>query len=159
MSIALKSFSLTTLAKLAVILPTVIVFSGCGAGGPPKAEVYPVSGTVSGGSGDLTGCRVTFNPADPSGLSSSGVIGADGKYTLEATDGRSGCAAGKYKVTFAASQEAAKAAMMKAMSSGRPGQGGPPKVESPFPPKLMDFQQTDQIVDVKPESNTFDFAI
>ncbi len=159
MSIALRSYSLTSLAKLAVILPAVVLFSGCGAGGPAKAAVYPVSGTVTGGSGDLTGCRVTFNPADPSGLSSSGLIGSDGKYTLEATDGRPGCAEGKYKVTFAASQEASKAAMMKAMSSGRPGQGGPPKVESPIPPKLMDFQQTDQIVDVKPESNTFDFAI
>jgi hypothetical protein len=131
---------------------------GCGESGPPKAAVYPVTGTVTGGSGDLTGCVITFNPSDPAGVGATATIGAGGKYTLEAIDGRDGCPAGSYKITLSMSPEATKAAMMKAMSGG-PGKGGPPKVESPYPEKYQKMDTSDKTVEVKAEPNVIDVAL
>jgi hypothetical protein len=136
-----------------------LVVAGCGDSGPPKEEVYYVSGVVTGGEGDLTGCQITFNAATPDGLCASGKIEAGGKYTLESTDGRSGCPAGSFKVTLGLSPDAAKQAMMKAMSSKMPGKMGPPKVSGPFPAKYASFETTDKTVEVKKESNTIDIAL
>lgn len=131
---------------------------GCGESGPPKAAVYPVTGTVTGGSGDLAGCVITFNPTDPAGVGATATVGSGGKFTLQAIDGRAGCPAGSYKITLSLSPEATKAAMMKAMSAG-PGKGGPPKVESPFPEKYQKVGTSDKTVEIKAEPNTVDIAL
>lgn len=131
---------------------------GCGESGPPKPTVYPVSGTITGGNGELAGCVITFNPTDPKGVGATATLGAGGKFTLQAIDGRDGCPAGSYKITMSLSQDATKAAMMKAMSSG-PGKGGPPKVESPYPEKYQKLETSDKTVEVKAESNTIEIAL
>lgn len=150
---------LSRAAKLAVLLSIAGLGLGCGASGPPKADVYPVSGTVTG-TGDLTGCLIVFNPTDPKGISSSGTIEAGGKYSLTAADGRSGCAAGSYKLTLSMSQEAVKAAMMKKMTStGGPGNSGPPKFETAFPEKFSKLETSDKTIEVKPDTKTLDITL
>jgi hypothetical protein len=131
---------------------------GCGESGPPKPSVYPVSGTVTGGSGDLAGCIITFNPTDPAGVGATATIGAGGKFVLQAIDGREGCGVGSYKITLSMSPDATKAAMMKAMSAG-PGKGGPPKAESPYPEKYQKMDTSDKTVEVKAETNVIDVAL
>lgn len=131
---------------------------GCGEGGPPKAAVYPVTGTVTGGSGDLAGCVITFNPSDPAGVGATATIGAGGKYTLQAIDGRTGCPAGSYKVTLSMSPEATKAAMMKVMGGG-PGKSGPPKAETPYPEKYQKVETSDKTVEVKSDTSTLDISL
>ncbi len=121
--------------------------------------MYPVSGKVTGGTGSLTGLLITFHPAKPSGMSAIATIKEGGAYTLESIDGRAGCAAGSYKVTFSLSPEATKEAMMKAMSSAGKGKGGPPQVESPYPAKYQTAETSDKTVEVKPETNTIDITI
>lgn len=131
---------------------------GCGESGPPKPAVYPVSGTITGGNGELAGCVITFNPTDPKGVGATGVVGAGGKFTLEGIDGRAGCPAGSYKITLSVSPDATKAAMMKAMSAA-PGKGGPPKVESPYPEKYQKLDTSDKTVEVKAETNVVDVTL
>ena len=119
----------------ASLLPVVLVFGmlGCsGESGPPKAALYLVSGKVTVGGKPLSGCTVIFsteNPGPGAAGGYSGVIGADGSYTLSDSDGNTGAAAGNYKITFAQSPEAAKEAMMKG--------GGQPGSEGPFPKEFM----------------------
>src|SRR4029077_17038893 len=80
-----------------LLIGSLFCCSGCGSN---EVKLYPVSGKVTGGTGSLEGVRVLFTPVDPKGLAASGSIGADGSYSLESTDGRTGGAAGKYKISF-----------------------------------------------------------
>ena len=158
MKCALRSL-LFRAANLALASSLVLILIGCGDSGPPKADVYPVSGTVTG-SGDLTGCLIVFNPSDPKGISASGTIEAGGKYTLEAVDGRPGCAAGSYKITLSMSQDAVKAAMMKSMATSGPGsKSGPPKMDGAFPEKYSKLQTSDKTVEVKADTTTLDITL
>lgn len=141
---------------LLAVLPLGI--AGCGESGPPKAKVYSVTGKVTGGSGDLTGCLIIFHPVDPKETSASGTIKEGGAYSLEAADGRRGCPAGQYKVTLQMTQEAVKEAMMKTMGSG---QTGPPAGMDTglFPEKYSNVETTDKMVEVKEETNTIDIQL
>jgi hypothetical protein len=131
---------------------------GCGESGPPKPSVYPVSGTVTGGSGDLAGCIITFNPTDPAGVGATATIGAGGKFVLQAIDGRTGCPTGSFKVTMSMSPEATKAAMMKVMGGG-PGKSGPPKAETPYPEKYQKVETSDKTVEVKSDTSTLEISL
>ncbi|MEJ7595268.1 MAG: hypothetical protein WKF77_27425, partial [Planctomycetaceae bacterium] len=135
-----------------------LTLSGCGTSAPPKAKVYSVTGKVTGGSGDLTGCLIVFNPVDPKEPSASGTIKEGGAYNLEASDGRRGCPAGQYKVTLTMTQEATKQAMMGAMSTPR---GGPPSsiTTGPFPEKYGSIETSDKMVDVTEGTNTIDIQL
>jgi hypothetical protein len=145
-------------ARILALSLIVITLGGCGGGAPPKAKVYDVRGTVTGGTGDLKGCRIIFHPVDPKETAASGTIGDGGTYVLEALDGRRGCPAGQYKVTLEMTQDAVKQAMMSAMSS--PG-GGPPAALSagPFPEKYGKIETTDKMVDVTEGANTIDIQL
>jgi len=140
------------------LLMLLLVSAGCGESGPPKAKVYNVSGTVTGGTGSLTGCTIVFHPVDPKESSALGTIKEDGSYSLEATDGRRGCPAGQYKVTLEITPEAVKEAMMKSMSSGQ--QGPPPGLsDGPFPESYRKVETTEKMVEVKEESNKIDIQL
>lgn len=120
--------------------------------------MYNVAGTVTGGSGDLTGCVIIFHPVDPKETSASGTIKEGGAFSLEAADGRRGCPAGQFKVTLQMTQEAVKEAMMKSRASGQ--KGPPPGMEAgPFPEKYLNVETTDKMVEVKEESNTIDIQL
>jgi len=140
------------------------VAAGCNAG-PKLDEVYPVTGTVTGGTGSLAGVIIAFSPIDETGSSSSGTIGADGKYTLQSADGRTGAAKGQYKVTLSLPTEGGQqsmAEMMSKMGKKRSGSGtsaGPPKVEAPFPQKYRSAESSDKSVEVKAEPNVIDIAL
>lgn len=75
--------------------------AGCGGGGPAVTEA---EGTVVGPDGKpMPNVLIQFNPVETKGakvVSSSGVSGADGKFSLKADTGQPGAVAGKHKVVL-----------------------------------------------------------
>jgi hypothetical protein len=63
-----------------------LAFAACGGCGSGKPPCYPVSGTVAFAGRPVPTGAVMFFPND-GGPQSNGVIGADGRFTLEATAG------------------------------------------------------------------------
>jgi hypothetical protein len=129
---------------------------GCsGESGPPKAEVFPVSGKVAVGGKPLSGCTVIFSTENPGAGAAggySGTIGDDGSYTLSDSDGNTGAAAGNYKITFAQAPEAAKEAMMN--GGGQPGVNG-----GPFPKEFISPESSTKAVEVTSGENTINIEI
>jgi hypothetical protein len=71
---------------------------GCGGPGPYSGALYPVKGQVLLADGTpLTGGSVQFIPKE-GGLPASGVIEADGTFSLKSLKTREGAAPGEYKV-------------------------------------------------------------
>jgi hypothetical protein len=130
------------------------IFGCSGDSGPPKAEVFPVSGKVTVGGKALAGCTVVFsteNPAEGAAGGYSGEIGDDGSYTLSDSDGNSGAAPGKYKIIFIQAPEAAKEAMMNG--------GGQPGSEGPFPKEFASPETSTKEVEVTSDENTIDIDV
>jgi hypothetical protein len=129
---------------------------GCsGDSGPPKAEVFPVSGKVIAGGKPLSGCTVIFSTENPGAGAAggySGAIGADGSYTLSDADGNPGAAAGTYKVVFIQSPEAAKEAMMNGAGQGQ-GEG------APFPKEFSSPDTSTKEVEVTSGENAINIDV
>lgn len=90
--------SLTCRSRLsAILLIVVCLFTG---GCSSAAKLIPVSGSVTVKGKPAEGAVVLFHPeGNPTGMTASGVAGADGSFALvSATE--TGVAAGKYKVTI-----------------------------------------------------------
>jgi hypothetical protein len=144
-----------TLAGFAICL--VFLGSGCGGTGD-GATLYSVKGKVTADGKPLANCTVNFttdHPAQGAQPGYSGTTNAAGEYQLSYS-GKSGAAAGKYKVSFATvvTQEAAKMAMMQ------PGSGGPPAPPpAPFPAEYSSAKTSPKEVEVKPTSNNIDISI
>ena len=140
----------------------IAMLSGCGDGseGPP---VYSVTGKVTFQGSPLKGYRVTFvstNSASATGATAP--IEDDGAYSMLSVDGRSGCAAGKYKVVIRPEREAkAIQEAMKNMNNMKPGktQKGLPEPESKIPKTFASAETSTKEVEVKAGSNVIDIAI
>lgn len=159
-----------------ILLCIGLCLSGCSSG---EIRLYSVKGKVTGGTGPLKGLTIVFNPVDSKLPSSSAVLGEDGSYNLNSGDGRSGAAAGKYKVTFVLGGDAMQAAMKDmaknpsktgfgpgsgGMNPG-PGGGGPsPKPMGmnpslPVPQAYSSASTSPKEVEVKEESNVIDISL
>ena len=141
------------------VLSFLLVTAGCGAGGPPQAKLYSVSGKVTVAGKAIADCNIQFVAVGKEGYF-GGKIGADGSYSLTAPDGRSGAEAGKYKVVLQQSTDA----QMKAMQAGQmgpPGAGGGPGggASLPFPAEYSSAETSQKEVEVKAESNTINIEI
>ncbi len=141
------------------VLSFLVVTAGCGAGGPPAAKLYSVSGKVTVAGKPIADCNIQFVAVGKEGYF-GGKIGADGTYTLVAPDGRSGAEVGKYKVVLQQAPEAAMKAM-QAGGMGPPGSGGPGGGGSnlPFPAEYSSVETSQKEVEVKAESNTINIEI
>ncbi|HEY8505628.1 MAG TPA: carboxypeptidase-like regulatory domain-containing protein [Gemmataceae bacterium] len=73
-----------------------VVAAGCGSGGGPE---LPVNGVVTMDGTPLDGATVVFYPEEKGGAFGTGVTGSDGKFVIARSEGKSGLAPGKYKVT------------------------------------------------------------
>lgn len=131
-----------------------------GCSGSDELAVYPVAGKVSFQGGSLSGYRISF--VSQAGDGAAGVIKDDGTYALEASDGRKGCMAGKFKVVIQPNvdMKAMQESMAK-MASAKPGAkgGGPPQVESKIPKTYGAATTSPKEVEVKSGSNTIDISI
>jgi hypothetical protein len=90
-------------ARAFLAFVAVLVLSGCAGSGPPLPETFAVQGRVIDKSGrQLGGGQITFRSVDDPTLVATGVIGADGSFTVETfRENRkaAGAAAGEYRVT------------------------------------------------------------
>lgn len=125
---------------------------GCGVGGP---STYPVTGKVSIKGQPAKDVTITFAPVDSQGQPASGVVKADGTYSLlTGAQAKPGAIPGKYKVVLTA--DLSKVDMSAAYSGAK----GPPKPpESPVPKEYDSPKTSPKEVDVKPQSNTIDIDI
>jgi hypothetical protein len=130
--------------------------AGCG-GGPSKPKQYPVSGKVMVDGKPLANVGIYFI-ASTGAQNFSGTTGSDGSYSLSDPQDKSGGAQpGKYKIVLQLVGEDLSKGMMQAMQA--PGQGGPPKVTTPFPTEYTAATTSPKEVEVKAESNTIDITI
>lgn len=107
----------------------------------------------------MTDCTITFTTPNPApGVNGyQSELSPAGEYDLVDSADRStkGAAAGKYKVIFTLSPDAAK----KAMMAGPPGPGAPPAAAAAFPPEYGNPQTSPKEVEVKAESNVINIDI
>lgn len=108
---------------------------------PDHPEVGRVSGVVTLDGQPLEGATVMFQPLE--GRASLGTTDRAGKYTLIYLDGVPGARVGLHKV------------IIRTEVPGEDGQ--PPLVREKLPRRYHD--QTELTAEVKPGSNTFDFAL
>lgn len=125
---------------------------GCGGDGP---ATYPVTGKITIKGQPAKDIRLTFSPVDPKGEAATGVVAADGTYTLSTgIQGKPGAMPGKYKVVIVA--DLSKVDMSAAYSGAK----GPPKPpESPAPKEYENAQTSPKEVEVQAQSNTIDIDI
>lgn len=125
---------------------------GCGAGGP---TTYPVTGKITIKGQPAKDIRLTFSPVDPQGESATGVVNADGTYSLSTgIQGAPGAIPGKYKVVIAA--DLSKVDMSAAYSGAK----GPPQApESPAGKEYESAQTSPKEVEVQAQSNTINIDI
>ena len=141
---------------MGIALCFVVCCSGCGSSGPAKATLYPVSGKITVAGKPLGNCSITFSAVTPIKDGEPGYSGTvkNGEYTLG--DGKSGAAAGKYKVVLSLGADAAKEAMMK--GAGAAGQGYTAASEL-FPKEFGDAATSTKEVEVKTGSNTINIEL
>jgi hypothetical protein len=81
------------------LIAAALVMAGCGPAGP---DVQFVEGVVTLDGKPLDGASVAFVPIDKSGISAAGKTDADGRFRLNATQGKKygkGTVVGDYVVT------------------------------------------------------------
>jgi len=128
--------AMTTPIRLALILffsGLVLVTTGCSRGDLP--DLGEVQGTVTLDGKPLAGVNVQFFPSE--GRPAAGTTGSDGRYELMYTHGVSGTKVGPATVIIA-------------WPDGEPG---------PVPVPAKWGAEGNLQVEVKPGSNTFDFAM
>ena len=139
------------------VIPALMCLIGCGGSDGPA--VYPVSGKVTFSGGSLAGFRISFVSADREG-GAVGTIKDDGTYTLQVSDGQSGCTAGKFKVVIQPIADLnSMQEKMKKMENMKPGTKGMSAPESKLPKIYSDVATTTKEVEVKSGSNTIDISI
>jgi hypothetical protein len=117
------------------IFIAVLVFAGCGPGGP---SLLPVEGTITADNNPLPQGSLAFHPDTAKSNTSKKTAAADikdGSYKLY-TDGKPGAPAGWYKVTV--------------VSSSEPDNTKPDAVKSFVAPRYADPKSTGLSVEVKP---------
>lgn len=135
---------------------------GCDAPGP---KVYAVKGKLTINGAPPQGVQIHFHPTDNFGTMGSGIVKADGSYeALSGTEGRSGLAAGKYKVvlqqTAPSGADAAKAYMSSSGSaSSGPGSATPMGPALSFPKEYSAAETSPKEVEVKAQPNTINIDI
>jgi hypothetical protein len=112
-----------------------------GCGKPEHPEVGRVSGVVTLDGQPLADATVMFQPTE--GRASIATTDSAGKYSLTYLDGVPGAKLGAHKV------------IIRTEIPGEDGQ--PPIAKEKLPKKYHD--QTELTAEVKPGSNTFDFAL
>jgi hypothetical protein len=81
------------------LIAAALVVAGCGPAGP---DVQFVEGIVTLDGKSLDGAAVTFLPVDKTGISAAGTTDSDGRFRLNATQGKKygkGTVVGDYVVT------------------------------------------------------------
>ena len=142
---------------LLCVIPALMCLIGCGGSDGPA--VYPVTGKVTFSGGSLAGYRISFVSADRK-EGAIGTIKDDGSYTLEVSDGRAGCTAGKFKVVIQPAVDLnAMQEQMKKLENMKPGAKGMPAPESKIPKTFNDVTTSTKEVEVKSGSNTIDISI
>ena len=150
------------LAGMAALCVAVLGIAGCGegAGGGPK--LHPVKGTVKYKGAPLANATVSF--ISDSGHVSTGVTDAQGQYSLM-SGGRTGAAAGSYKVTITKlaqregavanpkPEDMAKMMSMKTKTIEQPKSEIPEKYADPVKSGLTATVTTDTA------KNVFDFEL
>ncbi len=139
------------------LIPALLCFVGCGGSDGPA--VHPVKGKVTFSGEALGGYRISF--VDPKGGGAFGVIKDDGTYTLEVSDGRKGCTAGKFKVVIQPNVDlkAMQESMAKMTMTPGQKQKGPPQSESKIPKAFGAAATSTKEVEVKSGENTIDISI
>jgi hypothetical protein len=122
---------------------------------------YPVSGTVTYQDKPLEKGRITFNAAGPDARTASGEI-EHGSYRLTTFTDGDGAMPGKYKVAITA-KDADYGKLIEKSQGGIPHQRDVMKVNQQAKrliPAKYELDKTSGLErEVKPESNTFDFAL
>jgi hypothetical protein len=73
-----------------------ITFVGCGSSGP---EIVPVTGTVTKNNKPMNNVRIEFWPEATTGIKSTAVTDAEGRYELKTDDGKAkGAIVGTHRV-------------------------------------------------------------
>ena len=117
----------------------VLLLVGCG--GPEHPDVGRVSGVVTLDGQPLSEATIMFQPTQ--GRASIATTDSAGKYSLTYLDGVPGALLGAHKV------------IIRTEVPGEDGQ--PPIVKEKLPKKY--HEQTELTAEVKPGSNSFDFAL
>ena len=138
-----------------LILGLSVVFLSVVVGCDSKPAVYEVSGKVTvKGQPAPENSRVNFTPVGSDGEAASGIIDANGNYTLySGIEGRKGALTGKYKVSFTAD-----ASSSDYMDGGRVG-GVPGVVLGPFPKEFTSEFTTKLEKEVVKGRNVIDIEV
>jgi hypothetical protein len=89
----------TMLRQTLLLIATALVVAGCGPAGP---DVQLVEGVVTFDGEPFAGAAVAFTPTAPGGVSAAGKTDAEGRFRLNATQGKKygqGTVVGDYVVT------------------------------------------------------------
>ena len=114
-----------------IILGLTMLIPACGgnSGAPPHVKVYEVKGSVLLADGrPMPGGRIYFVPEDGV-MTSEGLIGSDGSYSLATGESGEGAPSGRFKVRV----EPSDPSVFAVASRGR-GKGKKP----PFPARYLD---------------------
>jgi hypothetical protein len=102
-----------------------LLLAGCGDGGPPKPELYRVTGTVTYKGHPVPGAKVMFL-GDGKSPPSVGITDDAGNFTLSSLAG-SGAVAGKHTVAIVKNTDAEPADTMMSMEEAAAAARNPPK--------------------------------
>lgn len=124
-----------------LMLSTVAAVAGCGPSGPAIAEI---KGKVTLDGKPLTGGGISFIPQTAKGVRSSGVINAQGEFTVYTPSGQKGAIVGTHTVVILPPLSA---------TGGGSTPGGTAPTDSgpvaPIPGKYSDAAKTDLSAEVK----------
>jgi hypothetical protein len=125
---------------------------GCGTG---SSGAYPVTGKITIKGQPAKDVLLTFAPVGPQGEPATGVVNADGTYSLfTGIKGDAGALPGKYKVVITA--DLSKVNMAAAYSGAK----GPPQAPaSPAGKEYESAQTSPKEVEVQAQSNTINIDI
>ena len=140
---------MSRLSFLAVVLLALGIL-GCGAGGPRMPKLYAVKGKVTYKGKPVAKCTITLASENlGAGLEGgfSGKLNDAGEFELSAPGGKTGAAAGKYKVILNLPAEEAFKAMMD--GSGKKGYEN----ANPFPKEYGSLTTSKKEVEILPDNS------
>jgi hypothetical protein len=136
------------------LVPVIVALAGCGG---TDLSLGQVSGKVTMNGQPVSGATVSFIPdttKNTSGPMSSGILNAQGEFTLSTLDGVQGAVIGSHKVTVTCPFDES------AGSSGSGDAVAPaPTTPCDVPTKYEGFATTDLSAEVNKGSNDFTFDL
>jgi hypothetical protein len=120
---------------------------------------YPVSGTVTYQGKPVPRGTVTFTPESTEGRPAAADIDPDGSYTATTATPGDGMLPGKYRVSIHAVESDMSVVKGKVGGTHRVDLIAKAPKKALVPSKYADPSTSQLTVEVKPESNTFDFKL